>query len=75
LIPLDSYVLDFGLVDNKIYVIELNPFGETSGAAPFNWNDPTDRKILLEGPYSTRKVDEPVIGGHDDVIQILDHFK
>lgn len=56
LIPLDAYVIDFTFVDDVLKVIELNPFGETAGAAPFNWNDPKDREILLNGPFTTRRV-------------------
>jgi hypothetical protein len=46
---LQSYVIDFAFVGDDIYIIELNPFGEGTGAAPFDWHNPTDRKIIYEG--------------------------
>ncbi len=35
-------------------VIELNPYGEKTGAALFSWVD--DRKILYYGPFQFRVI-------------------
>jgi len=56
---LTRYVIDFAWTPEKIYIIELNPFGEGTGAAPFDWHNPEDRKIIFEGPFTIKKVDHP----------------
>ncbi len=45
-IPYASYVVDFAVLDDRIYVIELNPFGDVSGACLFSWKHDN---LLLHG--------------------------
>lgn len=52
-VPYESYVVDFAVLDDKIIVIELNPFGDVSGACCFNW---TKDKLLLHGKLSDKTV-------------------
>eukprot|EP00051_Salpingoeca_urceolata_P001561 m.41977 g.41977 ORF g.41977 m.41977 type:complete len:181 (-) comp11506_c0_seq3:265-807(-) len=49
-----SYVIDFGFsVDmEQIFVIELNPFLETTDGAMFSWNN--ERELLEHGPFEFR---------------------
>lgn len=54
-LKLQGYVIDFAVVGDDIYVIELNPFGEGTGAAPFDWHNPEDRKTIFEGNTSAEK--------------------
>jgi len=60
-LKINRYVIDFAWTPEKIYVIELNPFGEGTGAAPFDWNNPEDKKIILYGPFTAKKVDCPPV--------------
>ena len=50
-IPFDSYVIDFAIDDEKIYIVELNPFGTVSGACLYDWNRDHD---LLHGILSAK---------------------
>lgn len=37
LIPYASYCIDFGVLPDRVLVIELNPFGDHTGACNFSW--------------------------------------
>jgi hypothetical protein len=52
-VPYESYVVDFAVVGGKVIVIELNPFGDVSGACLFDWKEDAD---LLHGRLSGRPV-------------------
>ena len=41
-IPYDNFVIDFAIAQEKIYVVELNPFGNVSGACLLDWNKDKD---------------------------------
>ncbi len=68
-IKYDSYIIDFAIFDDKIKIIELNPYlfemteayckryGENTGSGLFNWNK--DQAILQNGPLEIRVVMEP----------------
>jgi hypothetical protein len=47
-----SYIIDFFVGKDKIYIIELNPFHSGAGPGLFSWSK--DRKILFEGPPEFR---------------------
>jgi len=51
LIPISDYVIDFAVVEDKIWVVELNNPPPVAGTALFDWKDPTDRSII-EGTHS-----------------------
>eukprot|EP01105_Mastigella_eilhardi_P021340 TRINITY_DN5162_c0_g1_i1.p1 TRINITY_DN5162_c0_g1~~TRINITY_DN5162_c0_g1_i1.p1 ORF type:complete len:178 (-),score=40.68 TRINITY_DN5162_c0_g1_i1:45-578(-) len=55
LLPMDDYVVDFAVMDKTtIKVIELNPFGPTTGGGLFDWK--VDRAIIENGPFTIRVV-------------------
>lgn len=63
LIPHHSYVIDFILFpDGEIKVIELNPFGEMTGAGMFSWED--DYEKIINGPFEFRIRKEPKLTVH-----------
>lgn len=43
----DSFVIDFGLIDSEVIIIELNPFIQGTGTSLFSWKNLKDRNILL----------------------------
>lgn len=48
-----SYVIDFYLTrDNRVLIIELNPFHNGAGAALFSWA--RDRERFMHGPFELR---------------------
>lgn len=49
---MDSYVIDFLILDKEILMLELNPFYKYAGAGLFSWRD--DRQRLLNGPFELR---------------------
>ncbi len=60
---MEDCIIDFVVFPNpngdtntrrKVMVIELNPYGEKTGAALFSWVD--DRKILYYGPFQFRVI-------------------
>ena len=56
---LDSFVIDI-VIDNegKVWVVEVNPFGELAGSCLFSWSK--DRDILMGiEPFQFRIVEEP----------------
>ena len=55
-----SYVIDFAITGNKIWVIELNPFLSSTDGALFSWN--TERNLLENGPFEARFVEKPPAG-------------
>eukprot|EP01112_Ceratiomyxa_fruticulosa_P001129 TRINITY_DN1110_c0_g5_i1.p1 TRINITY_DN1110_c0_g5~~TRINITY_DN1110_c0_g5_i1.p1 ORF type:complete len:340 (+),score=68.27 TRINITY_DN1110_c0_g5_i1:60-1079(+) len=56
-IPYEKYIMDFAVTQERVYVVEINPFGENTGSALYSWKD--DLKILTEGPFSYRVVQSP----------------
>jgi len=56
---LDSFVMDIVIDDaGKVWVVEVNPFGEMAGSCLFEWS--RDRAILMgREPFQFRIVDEP----------------
>ncbi|KAL6063817.1 hypothetical protein QOT17_011313 [Balamuthia mandrillaris] len=53
-IPFDSYNIDFAVSKDRVYILELNPFSESTGGALFDWKK--DRNVLDEGPFEFRTV-------------------
>jgi hypothetical protein len=47
-----SYIIDFFVGKEKIYIIELNPFHSGAGPGLFSWSK--DRQILFGGPLEFR---------------------
>ena len=56
---LDSFVMDIVIDDaGKVWVVEVNPFGEMAGSCLFEWS--RDRAILMgKEPFQFRIVDQP----------------
>ena len=56
---LDSFVMDIVIDDSgKVWVVEVNPFGEMAGSCLFEWS--RDRAILMgREPFQFRIVDQP----------------
>merc|ERR1712062_875669 len=56
---LDSFVMDIVIDDaGKVWVVEVNPFGEMAGSCLFEWS--RDRAILMgRQPFQFRIVDQP----------------
>mmetsp|Transcript_11715 Transcript_11715/g.18454 ORF Transcript_11715/g.18454 Transcript_11715/m.18454 type:complete len:412 (+) Transcript_11715:29-1264(+) len=65
---IESYVIDFFVDDNEIFVIELNPFHNGAGACLFSWRE--NRELFMNGPYEFRVVE----ASHPDPIQYLSSF-
>jgi len=57
-IPLESYIIDFGLLQDRTIVIELNPFSVATDPTLFSWKE--DITILEQGPFTTRKTLQPL---------------
>ena len=53
-------VVDFAIVGETVWVIEINPFLVTTDGCLFNWD--TDRPILEHGPFTLRVVGSPPAG-------------
>ncbi|KAH3759830.1 hypothetical protein Pelo_8392 [Pelomyxa schiedti] len=56
LIPLPNYTLDIS-TDSKLshfVIVELNHLPPIAGTSLFNWDDPTDRNIVENGPFTLR---------------------
>jgi len=51
-----SYVIDFFVTGDSIYIIEINPFHSGAGAALFSWKE--NRELFLNGPFEFRVVDQ-----------------
>jgi hypothetical protein len=56
LIKHDSYVIDFAILeDNRIKVIEINPFHYSTGAPFYGWKQGSEgRNLLFNGPFEFR---------------------
>eukprot|EP01080_Neovahlkampfia_damariscottae_P003788 gene3788-6949_t len=52
LVPHKSFVVDFFVGKDKVYIIELNPFHIGAGACLFSWQH--DRHIFFNGPLEFR---------------------
>jgi hypothetical protein len=35
----ENYVLDLAIINERVYIIELNPLDETAGACLFSWKE------------------------------------
>ena len=55
-IPLDRYIIDFGWTDDRVYLIEINPFdGELVFPASTGlWSWKEDRQQMMNGPLELR---------------------
>ena len=47
LIDMNSFVADFAVVGNKVYLIELNSFGPTASPSLFDWK--IDTHVMHNG--------------------------
>lgn len=52
LLPLSSYIIDFGVLADRIMVIELNPFSIATNPVLFSWKQ--DRVLLENGPFTAK---------------------
>jgi hypothetical protein len=59
-ITLDSYIIDFAVTDDKVCIVELNPFTEQTGSCLFDWKK--DKHIIENGPFELRVNMSPVRG-------------
>ena len=70
---LQSYIIDFALARAKVWVIELNPFYETTDGCLFSWQ--RERSILENGPFEFRVNTAPKLGAlklvSDDWKQVI----
>ncbi len=57
-ITLESFIIDFAILKDKVILIELNPFFLGTDPCLFSWK--TDRKIFEEGPFEFRIRTVPV---------------
>jgi len=51
------FVIDFGISNNQVIVIELNPFNKGTGTSHFKWAE--DQQIMREGPFEFRVTMSP----------------
>jgi len=51
-----AYVIDFCFVNQKLLIVELNPFHANTSGCLFRWKN--DREQILNGPFSFRIVDQ-----------------
>eukprot|EP01112_Ceratiomyxa_fruticulosa_P017448 TRINITY_DN5433_c0_g2_i4.p1 TRINITY_DN5433_c0_g2~~TRINITY_DN5433_c0_g2_i4.p1 ORF type:complete len:381 (+),score=68.64 TRINITY_DN5433_c0_g2_i4:894-2036(+) len=72
LIPHDNYVIDFSILDDRIYVIELNPFHIGAGAGLFSWK--TDRELFMNGPFEIRVTTKSMQIENKELDDILPNF-
>jgi len=56
-IKLESYIVDFVMLDDSIMIVELNPFSRSTGSCLFDWEK--DKKVIEEGPFEFRILEEP----------------
>lgn len=58
----ENGVIDFAVLNNKVWVVELNPFNDYEGAgtggALFSWN--TEMELLKNGPLTIRVIEKPL---------------
>jgi len=47
-------VIDFAIVNDTVYVLEINPFNAGTGTGLFSWKNSKDRNIMLHGPFEFR---------------------
>ena len=55
---LSKGVIDFAVCGNKVYLIEINPWGSSSRGSLFDWVK--DEQILINGPCEFRYLKEPL---------------
>lgn len=61
-------MIDFAVCENKIYLIEINPWGSSSRASLFDWVK--DANILTNGPCEFRYLKEPL----DNIFDLLPYL-
>eukprot|EP01125_Pyxidicula_operculata_P018584 TRINITY_DN6611_c0_g1_i1.p1 TRINITY_DN6611_c0_g1~~TRINITY_DN6611_c0_g1_i1.p1 ORF type:complete len:302 (+),score=71.44 TRINITY_DN6611_c0_g1_i1:97-1002(+) len=72
-VKLDNYICDFGISsDGKVYIIELNPWLETTDSCLFNWIK--DDKLLKNGPLELRVNTKPRGGIKGLVLEPWKHY-
>lgn len=58
----ENGVIDFAVLNNKVWVVELNPFNDYEGAgtggALFSWQ--TEMELLKNGPLTVRVIEKPL---------------
>jgi len=52
----DGCVVDFFVDEDRIFLIEINPFGSGTGPSLFSWKQ--DREQLMKGPFEFRILNE-----------------
>ncbi|MFX1452836.1 MAG: hypothetical protein ACFFCM_18510 [Promethearchaeota archaeon] len=57
-ITLDSFIIDFAVLKDRVILIEFNPFFLGTDPCLFSWK--TDRKIFEDGPFEFRIRTEPI---------------
>jgi len=66
-VKLDHYICDFGVVGDRVYIIELNPWLDTTDSCLYSWIK--DLEILKNGPFQFRINTKPRGGIKGFVIQ------
>lgn len=51
-IPFENYVIDFGVMPDKVIIVELNSWNSGTGSAMFSWV--SDISVLENGPFEFR---------------------
>eukprot|EP00026_Physarum_polycephalum_P012212 Phypoly_transcript_12495.p1 GENE.Phypoly_transcript_12495~~Phypoly_transcript_12495.p1 ORF type:complete len:204 (+),score=29.82 Phypoly_transcript_12495:429-1040(+) len=59
---LGSYIVDFAIVQGKVWILELNPFDTYTGTGLFSWEGHNQR--LTKGPFKFALVTEPLTHGN-----------
>eukprot|EP01113_Clastostelium_recurvatum_P022915 TRINITY_DN27423_c0_g1_i1.p1 TRINITY_DN27423_c0_g1~~TRINITY_DN27423_c0_g1_i1.p1 ORF type:complete len:377 (+),score=71.48 TRINITY_DN27423_c0_g1_i1:25-1155(+) len=57
-VSLESYVIDFCIIGDRVLVVELDPFHAHTSACLFSWKN--DREVILNGPFQFRIRDAPL---------------
>lgn len=63
---LPKYVVDFAVLEDKVLVLELNPFHPSTSACLFDWAKDAD--LLEKGPFEFRIHNKPPIVTKNDVL-------
>jgi len=59
-VPQKNYIIDFVVLDDRVLIIELNPWFQDTSACIFSWREPADREILHNGPFQIRVLEKPL---------------
>ena len=65
---LSKGVIDFAVCENKVYLIEINPWGSSTRGSFFDWG--RDEQILINGPCEFRYLKEPL----QDIFELLPYL-